>query len=67
MYQCPNDPEHTEFETTIREAHTWVMDAGGEFVKDLGCDFADGKVGDNLVICRKCGAECEDEDEIEEE
>jgi len=63
MYQCPNNPKHTEFETTMREAHTWIIDAYGEFVEDLGCDFADGHVGDNLVTCRKCGSECDDEDD----
>lgn len=60
MYQCPNNSEHTEFETTMREAHTWIIDAHGEFVEDLGCDFADGDVGDNLVICCKCGADAEE-------
>ena len=67
MYQCPNDPEHTEFETTIHEAHTWVIDADGKFVKDLGCDFADGKVGDNLVTCRECKAEADVVDDIEDD
>jgi cytochrome oxidase Cu insertion factor (SCO1/SenC/PrrC family) len=56
--KCPNNPKHNQFVTTAHEVHDWLVDAEGNFIKDLGCtEIAHEPDMGNLWTCRKCGAE----------
>jgi hypothetical protein len=54
---CPNSKKHKRFVTVAHEAHDWVVDENGEFVKDLGGHEVVAKPDkDNIWTCQKCGA-----------
>lgn len=53
---CPKNENHKKFVTTAHEAHTWIVNEYGEFVKDLGSDDIDeGPSIYNIWTCCICG------------
>ena len=62
MFTCPNDSTHPMFETRMQELHTvtWIIDKTGKKVNSMPFKIdVQSRVGDNPVICKKCGAVAE--------
>lgn len=54
---CPNDPNHTEFETTAHVMELWKVDSEGNFIETLETLQTDHEPSpDNDWACAICGA-----------
>ncbi len=56
--KCPNNKKHSKFITVAHEAHNWLVDDKGNFIKDLGVTEVVAKPNTgNTWTCKVCGAE----------